>query len=209
MADKMLFRYVKKITCCLNDFVISGQNRRLLVSRCLVVFFWMGLALINANFASICSAVENKGPVVPKVVAIIYTDESGSSINFPAYVYYDYSAEETYIIRGGGEPKISVFGPEYYPDITLGSLRGIYAPKSLLIAPNGALYICQSASVEKNKKPLITIFNAAFFIQKEIVIENIPGVDEFAPLRFALGREGNIYLVGRNTKGVAILDSVG
>lgn len=180
-----------------------------LVSSWLFVLFWLGLSLCNPNFDTPCSAAEGKGPVTPKVVTILTADESGEPLSFPSYIYYDDGAGETYVLTGGGEPKISVFGPEYYPEITLGALRGVYAPQSLLVTPSGDLYVCQSAVSAKNKKPRITILNAAFFIQQEIIIDNIPGAADFSPVRFALGRDGNIYIAGSNNKGIIVLDSVG
>ncbi len=139
-----------------------------------------------------------------KSEAIINEDDQGQPLKFPADVFFDWTMEETYVVAGG---RIFIYGPDYFPKISLGAGRGIDSPAGIYVASDGRLFVCQGRTAEK--PPRLTVLNGAFFPHLEIDISTIPGTEGFVPHRVALGRGGKIYLAGYNYRGVLVLDGEG
>lgn len=153
-----------------------------------------------------------RGLLPAKTLAILQSDEQGLPIGYPQHVYYDQNARELYAVVSGGGSRVSssrvvVYGHDYFPLATLGSGRGLFSPEGLTVDADGRIFVCQFGSDGKPNR--ISIFNAAFFMEKEIFIDSLGGVDDFVPSRIAIGKDGSMYVVGHNVKGVAVLDSNG
>ncbi len=167
----------------------------------------LSIAVIFFVIAHIAWAQEDYIPVVP--VKIITRDNSGRPLKVPSQVFYDQNAGELFVITGGQGNRLNVYDAEYFPDISLGSGRGIDAPLGVYVDPAGNLYICQAP--KDNKKARLTILNPAFFTLREIHFDNIPGAAGFFPKNVTLGRTGNLYISGENNPegGVLVFDKQG
>lgn len=141
-----------------------------------------------------------------KAVTILTVDDEAKPLNFPSTVFFDKTMEETYVVSAGRR-RVVVYGPDYFPQISLGAGRGVDAPYGLYVDVDGRIYICQSASAEK--PPRLTVFNAAFFLEKEIDLQGMAGDESFTPRRLVQGLDGIMYVAGLNTKGVLVLDQDG
>lgn len=141
-------------------------------------------------------------------VAEITTNSDGQNLKFPVAVFYDSGADETYVIDGAGG-LVTVYAPnDFFPLATFSQGRGVITPLSGYVDPRkGFIYICQNPF--KDKPARITVFNGAFMPVRQILFDDIPGVPNFIPTNVALNRDGLMYVVGRNVRGVAVLDSDG
>jgi DNA-binding beta-propeller fold protein YncE len=147
---------------------------------------------------------ENK--VLVEVVTVITLDEEGERFRFPLSIDYDRDMDETYVVLGG-KGKIVVYGPSYFPTVSLAAGRGADSPRSTFIDKEGMLYVCQAPTIDKPGR--ITIFNPAFFPVGEINFDELPEVERFSPTNMTIGLSGNIYVTGLNTRGLLVLDSEG
>jgi len=140
-------------------------------------------------------------------IAQIVIDEEGQHLDYPVAVTYDPVMEEIYVVNGG-QGRIVVYGPDYFPRIAIGEGRGVIAPQGLRVMSNGDVYICQAHSF-RSAKNRISILNGAFFLDREIFLDQIPEAANFIPKQLAVNSEGLIYLVGANYRGVLVLDNEG
>ncbi|MBU0673830.1 MAG: NHL repeat-containing protein [Proteobacteria bacterium] len=147
--------------------------------------------------------------IVPlRLVTILKLDDSGLEIGFPHGVFYDPGAKETYLVSSIG--RITVYDRKFFPIASLGSGRGILEPQGMALDAKGNLYVCQSAG--KGRPARVSIFNPAFFLVREIVFKDMPGLEKYTPRRIALNAAGEIYLVGlidKDLSGVMILGNDG
>lgn len=141
-----------------------------------------------------------------KAVAILTADDQGASLACPSGVFFDKTAKEVYVINSG-RSRIVIYGPDFFPRISLGAGRGVDAPYGVHVDEDGLLYICQGRRQDKPAR--LTILNAAFFPVKEIEFKGFEGADRFIPRRVALGHGGEIYVAGINSRGVLVLDKEG
>ncbi|MEA3386266.1 MAG: hypothetical protein U9Q89_07445, partial [Thermodesulfobacteriota bacterium] len=139
-------------------------------------------------------------------VAMLTTDDQGASLACPSGVFFDKTAKEVYVINSG-RSRIVIYGPDFFPRISLGAGRGVDAPYGVHVDEDGLLYICQGRRQDKPSR--ITILNAAFFPVKEIEFKGFGGADRFIPRRVALGHGGEIYVAGINSRGILVLDKEG
>ncbi len=140
-------------------------------------------------------------------IAQITTDDDGRLLNYPSSVFYDPIEEEIYLVNGGSA-RVVVYGPDFYPRVSIGAGRGVFAPRGMHVAPDGRVYVTQSRSAA-NPTPRITILNAAFFVDREILLDDIPNLANFSPGKLAVSRDGLIYLTGESSRGVIVLDGDG
>lgn len=143
---------------------------------------------------------------VVRVVTLLTEDDEGSELRFPSAVAFDRDMGEIYVINGG-RGGIVIYDADFFPHLFLGAGRGIDAPQSVFFGKDGLVYVCQGRSA--NRPPRLTILNAAFFVKQEITFENLPEEPNFTPIRGSVGITGDIYLVGNNTPGVAVLSKEG
>jgi len=145
-----------------------------------------------------------------KSIAQITIDEEGRSLDYPLALFFDPVEEEIYVVNGT-TARIVVYGPDYYPTISIGEGRGVFAPRGGQVLPNGNVYICQLKNAS-NSAPRITVLNGAFFVDKEIFLDETPGIEDFQPTQLAVSPEGIIYVAGQTSgtnRGVVVLDNDG
>ncbi len=141
-----------------------------------------------------------------RLVSMLKLDDQGLSIGFPAYVFYDRQTSETYVASGNG--RITIYNSEFFPQISLGTGRGIYRPTGIFVTENGDLYVCQARQGEKAAR--IKILNAAFFPVRDITFEGVPGLNsDYVPSRVAVAKNGRVYAVGEANKGAIVFDKNG
>ena len=144
--------------------------------------------------------------VIVRVVTILSTDEQGAGLRYPSSVYCDLAMDETYVVEGG-EGKVIVYGPNFFPVASLAGGRGADAPRGIYIDSKNNLYVCQGKSASRPGR--VTIYNPAFFPEREITFADMPEGENFAPGNLVIGMTGKMYISGLNTRGVMVLDDTG
>ncbi|MFC1843899.1 NHL repeat-containing protein [Thermodesulfobacteriota bacterium] len=171
------------------------------LAKKLISFFVVCIFLVGGPAA----ASDFMVPV--KSIAQISVDEENNSIDYPATVSFDPVMEEIYLVNGG-KNRVVVYGPDFFPRVSIGIGRGIISPRGVLVMNNGDVYICQ-VKTAKNPRPRITILNGAFFVDREIFLDEIPEVENFIPRALAINKEGIIYLAGDRFRGILVMDNEG
>jgi DNA-binding beta-propeller fold protein YncE len=134
-------------------------------------------------------------------------DDEANRLNYPNALAYDRSLDEIYVVNGGSL-RVVVYGPDFFTRYSIGAGRGVLSPSGVAVMDNGEVYVCQ-VRTRLNPSPRITILNAAFFVDREIFLDEIQEAAGFIPRRVAVNRDGLIYLAGLNTRGVMVLDNEG
>jgi DNA-binding beta-propeller fold protein YncE len=142
-----------------------------------------------------------------KSIAQIAVDDDGRPLNYPSAVFYDPTEEEIYLVNSGSG-RVVVYGPDFFPRVSIGVGRGIAAPRGGDVTGDGKVYICQ-ARTRKSPARRITILNGAFFVDQDIILEEIPEAADFSPRQVAVSRDGIIYVAGDSDRGVLVLDKEG
>ncbi len=142
-----------------------------------------------------------------KSIAQLKVDDDGRAVDYPLSVFYDPVQEEIYLINGG-KGRVVVYGPDFFPRMSIGVGRGVLSPRGGAVMSNGEVYICQ-IHTSKNPSTRLTILNGAFFVDREIFLEQIPAAENFTPRQVAVSRDSIIYLAGDNYRGVLVLDNEG
>lgn len=168
----------------------------------------LGIFLISLLLTGTSALAVGTGFEVPLTpVGQITIDDDGHRIGYPLAVFYDPVVDEIYLVNAKTD-RIVVYGPDFFPRVSIGTGRGILAPRGGIVMSNGEVYICQIADF-KNPTPRITVLNGAFFVDREIFLDQIPDAENFTPRQVAINGEGTIYLAGDNHRGVAVLDGDG
>lgn len=141
-----------------------------------------------------------------EVLTVLSKDDRGDTLQMPSALFFDRGADELYLLNGG-DNRIIVFGPDYFPQESLGKGRGLDAPTSGLVDAQGNLFIPQSAT--PGHPPRITILNSAFLPRQEVNLTAIPDLGDFVPQGIALGAEGVIHLTGLESSRVLLLNPDG
>lgn len=136
------------------------------------------------------------------VVTVLSKDDRGNNLRMPSALFFDHKADELYLINGG-DNRIVVYGPDYFPQESLGQGRGLEAPTSGYVDDKGNIYLPQSGT--PTNPPRVMILNSAFLPVKELTLAGIPNLDTFTPEKIALGVDGIIYLTGRESTRVLVL----
>jgi DNA-binding beta-propeller fold protein YncE len=202
-------------TCCLPkvwvgmsasnviDKYLRSSDRRLSVTVLLIVLS-VGLVLFGGPCTAFGQAPE---PSPVRSIAQITLDDDGRGLSYPAAVFFDHTEEEIYLVNGGSS-RVVVYGPDYFPRTSIGTGRGIDAPRGTFVTDSGHIYICQGRN-KNNPVQRITILNGAFFLDREIILDDIPEAASFYPRQVAVNRQGLIYLAGESSRGVLVLDRDG
>ena len=173
----------------------------------LLIFLALCLVLTDGAAAA-TDEIKSTGAMVPlKSVAQIKIDDDNHPLNFPVEVFFDPVEEEIYLINGGIN-RVVVYGPDFFPRVSIGIGRGVLSPTGVLVMRSGEVYITQ-VQTSRNPSSRITILNGAFFVDREIFLDQIPEAADFRPKQLIVSRDGIIYLAGDNMRGVLVLDNEG
>jgi DNA-binding beta-propeller fold protein YncE len=145
-----------------------------------------------------------------KSIAQINIDDEGRPLNYPVTLFYDPTEEEIYVVNGSAG-SILVYGPDFFPTISIGKGRGVFSPRGGQVLANGDVYLCQLNSMN-GRLIRLSVLNGAFFLDKEIFLDGIPDTADFLPTQLAINQDGIIYLAGETSKsnqGVLVLDHDG
>jgi len=142
-----------------------------------------------------------------KSIAQITIDDDNREIDYPAAVFFDPVVEEIYLVNGGRN-RLVVYGPDFFPRMSIGTGRGIITPRGGIVLSNGDVYVIQ-VQTAKNPRPRITILNGAFFVERDIFLDEIPEAENFRPRNLVINKEGIIYLAGDGYRGILVLDNEG
>ena len=146
--------------------------------------------------------------IVPvKSVAQITVDDDGRPLGYPTAVFFDPVEEEIYVVNSSTS-RVVVYGPDFFPRVSIGVGSKVGAPRGGVVLSNGEVYLCQIRSY-KSAATRLTILNGAFFVDREILLEQIPEAANFLPRALAVSRDGLIYLAGDNFRGLLVLDNDG
>ncbi len=138
-----------------------------------------------------------------KFQKVIDYDEEDKPLSLTAFVYVDRRTDEIYLIDSRG--RIIIYDSSFYPLLTLDRRRGILAPLALSIDPEGNLYVIQAPSKDFPEYR-ISVYDPALLWVRDLYIEKPPDVEEFVPLRIAIDKKGDLYIVGSNYPGVLVVD---
>ncbi len=139
------------------------------------------------------------------VVTILTTDDHGVPLRMPQALFFDRQADELYLLNG--DNRIVVYGPDYFPQESLGKGRGLDTPVAGCVDGKGNLYIPQAAT--PTHPPRVTILNSAFLPVREISLAGVRDLANFSPHRIALGKSGKLYLIGLQESRVLVLNADG
>jgi len=141
-----------------------------------------------------------------EIVKVIEKDDRGKHIKMPSSLFFDRQRGELYVINGVNN-RIIVYGPDYFPQNSLGQGRGIDSPMGGYVAPDGKIYITQTGM--SGSGPRLTILNNAFLPEKEIMMADMPNSRNFTPQKITINQNGKLYITGLHSKRVLVLDSSG
>jgi hypothetical protein len=168
-----------------------------------VLIFWFVLGVGSSMAGFLTTATV-------KSVAQITVDDEGRPLDYPVTLFYDPTEEEIYVVNGSSG-RIVVYGPDYFPTISIGKGRGVFAPRGGKVLADGDVYLCQIGG-KTTTWPRLSVLNGAFFLEKEIFLENIPDTTDFLPTQVAISQDGLIYLAGgtsKSNRGLLVLDNEG
>lgn len=144
---------------------------------------------------------------VMRLVTILDRDDQGKALRFPVNITTENDTGEIYVINGG-RGNILIYGPDFFPHLVLGAGRDIDNPQCLFFDPRkGRVLIGQNNSAAKPSR--LTILNGAFLPEKEITFAKMPDAENFSVINGKVGINGNIYLIGNQSRGALVLDSQG
>jgi len=166
------------------------------------------LCLAALAMAPPCLAEENSAAKnLVEVVTILAEDTQGEPLRFPSAVSSSRDDDEIYVVNGG-RGGIVIYGADFFPHLFLGAGRGIEAPQHVFFdKETGNILVCQGRTLKH--PPKLSILNAALLPDREIVFADMPGAEDFSPIRGAIGKNGTIYLIGANSRGALVLDKKG
>ena len=142
-----------------------------------------------------------------KSIAQISIDDDGNHLGYPTSLFFDPTEDEIYVVNQT-ERRVVVYGPDYFPRLSIGASRGVYWPLGGEVEANGDVYICQNGTKE-NPSRRITVLNGAFFVDREISLEKIPEAVGLVPRNVAVSSDGTMYIAGNDYRGVLVLDNQG
>lgn len=148
------------------------------------------------------SAKAKKPEFTFEVVTVLTKDDRGDNLRMPMALFFDRKADELYLLNGG-DNRIIVYGPDYFPQESLGKGRGLDAPTSGYIDDEGRLLIPQSATPAAPAR--ITILSPAFLPVQEMTLTGIPDLGAFNPQEIVVGKDGVICLSGLESSRVLLL----
>ena len=200
-------RHKTRVGFCHN--ILRADTGKTINCRCSIpVILFCILLTACLAFKSSQAFAEAASVVVPvKSIAQIKVDDDGNALGYPIAVFYDPVMDETYVVNADTN-RVVVYGPDFFPFVSIGVGRGVVAPRGGTVLSNGDVYIAQIKSA-KNQSNRISIFNGAFFLKREIFLDDIKQAKRLTPTQVAVSSEGIIYITGQNFRGVLVLDNDG
>lgn len=189
------------------DTTKHGAGRKSRAFACLVIVPPSALLMIAACVFILSFTAAHAVDVPVDSVAQVTFDDDGEKLQLPTAVFFDPVMKETYLVNGGTS-RIIVYGPNFFPRVSIGIGRGVISPRGVTVLPNGEVYLTQVRNY-KNPSPRITVLNAAFFVEREIFLDQIPEAADFMPKQLAVSSSGLIYLAGNDERGVLVFDEEG
>jgi DNA-binding beta-propeller fold protein YncE len=184
----------------------KGQN--LDASGYLLFLGKVALSILTVfSLLNVGSAAAEGLKVPLKSIAQITIDEEGHDLRFPTSVCFDPVEEEIYVSNTGSD-RVVVYGPDLFPRLSIARGRGIATPRGIAVMKNGEVYVCQPHN-RNNPRTRITVLNAAFFVKRDIFLDNIPEAKGIIPNQVAVNADGIIYVAGVSSRGVLVLDNEG
>jgi DNA-binding beta-propeller fold protein YncE len=159
------------------------------------------------TLALMLSATSATANVSLEPIAVMTIDDDGRLLNYPHSVFYDPVQDEIYLANGGTS-RIVVYGSDFFPGMSIGVSRGVEAPRGGTVLDNGDVYVLQVRNAS-SERPRITVLNGAFFVEREIFLDEIPEAADYSPRQLAISRDGLIYLTGSSNRGALVLDAEG
>jgi DNA-binding beta-propeller fold protein YncE len=142
-----------------------------------------------------------------RLVTILDQDDQGRPLRFPVNIATDNDQEEIYVINGG-QGNIQIYGRDFFPHLVLGAGRGIDSPQCVFFdTEHGRVYIGQNRTTQKPSR--LTILNAAFLPEQEVTFSAMPEAAGFSITNGMVGKNGKLYLIGNQSRGVLVLDPHG
>ena len=62
-----------------------------------------------------------------KSIAQISIDDDGNHLGYPTSLFFDPTEDEIYVVNQS-ERRVVVYGPDYFPRLSIGASRGVYWP---------------------------------------------------------------------------------
>ncbi len=144
---------------------------------------------------------------VMRLVTVLDKDDQGKPLRFPMNITAENDEKEIYVVNGG-QGNILIYAHDFFPHLVLGSGRGIDSPQCIFFdLEQGRVYVGQNHTAQKPSR--LTILNAAFLPEKEVSFSAMPGAESFSVTNGMVGKNGKIYLIGNQSRGVLVLDAQG
>jgi len=184
----------------MNNYNSYNRNK---IFKIFILFFCFTIFFIEPNAYS-QQQTSLGDPVIP--IAILTKDDQGKPLKFPSSVFCDQKTGEIYVVSSGSS-KVVIYSPDYFPEISIGAGRGIYAPRGVYVDKKDNIYITQGPTSTHPSE--ITVLNAALFPIKNITFKGFKGAKDFIPVNLVKGKYGNLYVTGLGTYGVIVLNKNG
>lgn len=150
---------------------------------------------------------KDKPREVMRLVTILNKDDRGKPLRFPMNITAEDDEKEIYVVNGG-QGNILIYGHDFFPHLVLGAGRGIDSPQCIFFdMEHGRVFVGQNQTTRKPSR--LTILNAAFLPENEVVFTSIPGAENFSVTNGMVGKNGKIYLIDNQSRGVLVLDNKG
>lgn len=185
--------------------------------RCVVLILCVGAVFFCCGPDRVCASERNTRDKQSEannvesdkfsydVVTVLTSDDNGDALRMPSGLFFDPNADELYVLTAGS--KFVVYGPDYFPQESLGRGRGVNTPVDGEFTSDGNIVILQQGL--PGQAPFLSILNAAFLPVREISLAKVPELNGFIPSHIAIGKDGAIYLAGLESPRVLILSADG
>jgi DNA-binding beta-propeller fold protein YncE len=136
----------------------------------------------------------------------ITADEDEKSLQYPSVLHIDRTTGDVYVVDG--RSRILIYTSDLFPLYTINSKNGIYTPHGLTVDEEGNLYVAQAPS-EMDPRYRISVLNACMKWERDIYMEGFEGAETFVPFHLEIDRQGILYVAGRFTPRVLVMNNRG
>lgn len=179
-------------------------------------FLLLPALLLLVSLCGSSFAAQEYGTISTRLVKIITSDDSGQPLGYPSRLAYDPVSQETYVLASNR--RITVYNKDFFPLGSIGPGRGVVDVAGMAVSSEGKLYLARNIRGEFDVpvRAVVTIYNRALLVERQIFLDQIPGMTGFLALDLAVASDGTIFIVGNFTKGIdfvykgaLVLDSQG